>query len=140
MRMALGMLVVSLFAGIPTAAGDPPVDEMAIAGTWVIESAKDDGKDEATLKDARITFKDGKVELKTGDGEKLTGTYKIDPSAKPKAVDITLKVGDFPITKKGLYSLDKDRLTICLAIDRDAERPGKQDGVKCSLWKLKRAK
>ena len=139
MRMALALLLMSMVMG-PTAAGAPPADDKAITGTWVIQSAKDDGEDEAIFKDARVTFKDGKLELKTADGEKLAGSYKLDPSTSPKAIDLTLKVGDFAMTRKGLYVLNNDTLTICLALERDGARPRKLDGAKCSLWKLKRAK
>jgi uncharacterized protein (TIGR03067 family) len=119
---------------------EPPTDETAITGTWAVESVSSNGDEEALFRGARLALKDGKAELVTAGGEKLTGSYKLDPAAKPKAIDLTLKVGDFPTTHKGRYVLDKDALTLYLPSSRDADRPTKLDGKGCDLWRLKRAK
>ena len=55
------------------------------------------------------------------------GTFKIDPSKKPKQIDVT--PGDGPETGKvllGIYSPTKDELKISMA--RRKERPKSLDG------------
>lgn len=138
MRSALSAVCFSLLSGAAGLAA-PPAQEKGIVGTWVVESVKGSGEDVPLFKGARLALSDGKVELKTANGERLAGTYKLDPAANPKAIDLALKVGDFSITHKGLYVLEKDALTLYLPSGRDADRPEKLDGQGCDVWTLKRA-
>ncbi len=56
-------------------------------------------------------------------GVTITGTFKIDPTAKPKTMDSTATNGDNAgKTMLGIYELDGDTLKICWA------PPGKDRG------------
>jgi len=143
-------LVPLAVAGAGKTAADPPAgkgkedktdpEEKKLQGTWVIVLSEQDGAKTDDLKGCKFTFAAGKLETDS-DGEKGTGKYKIDSSATPKILDITLNVAG-PVARLGVYSLDKDTLTIRLA--GDDKRPKavngstKDDG--CWLLKLEREK
>jgi uncharacterized protein (TIGR03067 family) len=69
-----------------------------------------------------ITFKDDKwIQLKDDKGEVLT--VKLDPSRKPKAIDLTGQSGSYKgKTILGIYTLEGDTLKIC-ANWEGGERP-----------------
>jgi uncharacterized protein (TIGR03067 family) len=48
---------------------------------------------------------------------------KVDPTARPRRVDLRVDTPDGPKTNRGIYRADGDRLTICYATggDRPAE-------------------
>src|SRR5262245_54784414 len=56
-------------------------------GHWEIVSSEKDGKKQTALLTREI--KGNKYTLKNKDKVTGTGTFKIDPSASPKAIDIT---------------------------------------------------
>ena len=65
-------------------------------------------------------------------GEVHEAAIKLDPSAKPKAVDRTIRKGPGKgETTQGIYKLEGDQLTICLAWgkkERPKEFAAKKDG------------
>lgn len=129
---------VALAAPIPKGEKPKP-DAEAILGAWVLD--KFEGEDQpppgVTIK---FNFsKDGKLAIELGDQMREKGGYKLDPSKKPKAIDITDPEGDAGL---GIYELDGDTLKICLVDDKNAARPTefKVTGKKTMLFTLKRAK
>ena len=67
------------------------------------------------LKGATLTFKGDHYTLKQG-GQTRTGTIKIDPTKKPKQLDIIS--GEGPNKGKsllGIYELDGDTLRYCVS-------------------------
>jgi uncharacterized protein (TIGR03067 family) len=114
-----GLLLVSL------AAADPAKDDLdKLQGSWKIVSLEKDGKKqpEDALKSLKVIIKDDKFILKEGDKD-AESSIKLDPSAKPKAIDLTVKEGDAAKTIKGIYQLADDDLKICAAGDPNADRP-----------------
>lgn len=101
-----GLLVVcSLGAFIATGlvqAGDAKKDQARLQGTW--KATFEDKKLVLTLKDNTFTFTMG--------DEKYLGTFKIDPSKKPKHINMTVKKGDKFVDKTslGIYELKGDTL------------------------------
>jgi uncharacterized protein (TIGR03067 family) len=94
-------------------------------GTWRMESFLMDGKP-SPIKD----FADFKMTLKgetfTTDGAegKSSGTYKVDPTKKPKTLDIVFSSGpNGGVTMLGIYELDGDTYKVCLPTAPGAERP-----------------
>ena len=114
-------------------------DAAAIEGTWVVMSATQDGKEVSDFKGGKLNFKDGKLTMDFKDTREKHAIYKLDPSAKPKALDL-IHEGK----AKGLfiYEFDDDKLILCFA-DEGTRRPKdftakKGDGH--VLLKLKREK
>lgn len=68
-----------------------------------------------------LTFSDSAMKL-TIDGESVTGSYHLDSTKVPKAVDLTFPLGAGKATTRGIYELKGDQLRMCLA-DFGAARP-----------------
>lgn len=121
----------------------PKKDAPTIVGEWNGEKAVRGGN-ELPIPDGgiKVTFTaDGKMLFKEGNKDEETGSYKVDAKKNPGEIDISPpKEGG---EMKGIFKLDGDTLTICLA-DKDAtERPTKfesTDGSKIMLVTLKRIK
>ena len=83
--------------------GEGKKDKAAMQGTWT-----------ATVKDKKfvLQFKGDKFTATIDDNEVYKGTFKIDPSQKPKHIDMTVKEGDKFVNMKsvGIYELKGDTL------------------------------
>jgi uncharacterized protein (TIGR03067 family) len=116
---AVGTLVTS---------GEPPGAEAReverLAGTWKVVAAERDGQADEVSRDATTTFtKEGRLKVRFADNSEGEGTYKLDPTARTKAIDYTLDYGpNKGKVLRGIYSLEGDTLKICRS-DPDRERP-----------------
>jgi uncharacterized protein (TIGR03067 family) len=144
MTRAIALVLIAVAFGIPAEAGHTPdSDEKDVVGSWVIQSVQDNGKEDTPFKGARLMFEGGRIEMQFADGDKAKGTYTLDSSKTPKAMDFGIVVADTLITRNAIYALENDTLTICLPASHSGARPEKLDGStgsKCWLWKLKKAK
>src|ERR1700677_1481718 len=98
-----------------TAKSDGPKDSDAIQGTWLASRAEPGGKPfpEEVRKSIKLTLKDGKYTVTVGKNPDQ-GTVSLDPSAKPKALDVTGTEGpNKGKTFLAIYELDGDTLRIC---------------------------
>ena len=98
-----------------TAMSDDPKDTDTIQGTWLASTAELAGKPfpEEVRKSIKLTIKDGKYTVTVGKTPDH-GTSKLDPSAKPKAMDITGTEGpNKGKTFQAIYELDGDTLKVC---------------------------
>jgi uncharacterized protein (TIGR03067 family) len=85
--------------------------------TWKFVSIEVEGNpvpaDE--FRDDRLVLK-GKQSTSTSQGKTVHGTFKIDPAATPKTIDITITDGPGKDnTLKGIYKIDGDTQKICWA-------------------------
>jgi uncharacterized protein (TIGR03067 family) len=104
-------------------------DKDRIQGTWQAVSGEEAGQDSPDSKQFKMVFKGDKFTLIKGDNERfIEGTFKLDPSKKPKQVDFKVTGGtgaeEFKDkTALGLYELKKDELKwVCCKPGND-ERP-----------------
>lgn len=115
----LAALVPALM--IPTTAQD---DGQAIQGNWVPVAAEMGGQKmpEQTLRAFRLTLNGDKYTAKNGEVTDI-GTFKLDPTVKPKAMDITGTDGpNQGNTIPAIYELTGDTLKICYDLSGE-ERP-----------------
>jgi len=135
---AFGLLVVLTAHG-----GDDAQkkEKAAIEGKWKFVSFETNKGKDADFEDATLEFdKDGKNFTLMKGGETKNGTFKLNPGAKPKEIDI------MPAEERkfeGIYELDKSKLKICLAPDANDGRPSEfalKDGKNYVLIVLERAK
>jgi RNA polymerase sigma factor (sigma-70 family) len=100
-------------------AGEPaaPTDRDRLQGTWQAVSASVAGQKipDDRVRGCRVQFKGDIVSL-TLDNDLAEGTFILDISRKPKAIDLELEGGS---GGAGIYRLDGDTLTVCAA-DRPA--------------------
>ncbi len=102
-------------------AADDPKDAAAkkesekLVGTWKVTKAEHDGQPDKALMNAVTTFAaDGKFTAKFADGMAGDGTYKLDPSKKPKAIEIMMNFGaNKGKSHEGIYALEGETLKIC---------------------------
>jgi RNA polymerase sigma factor (sigma-70 family) len=116
-------------------------DSEQIQGKWVVVSAEVGGKPIDEIVGDVMIFDGNKGfvnHIKRDDTD--LGPFELDPSKKPKHIDMTAKGADKPTP--GIYELDGDKLTICIADDAEA-RPAKfatsPERPKVGLIVLKRA-
>lgn len=84
-------------------------------GTWMATRAERDGKAADDVVGHRLSFTGRRFQIKSRDGKPLyAGTVRVDPSAKPAAIDFAHTQGGLKGRAwKGIYTLDGDTLTIC---------------------------
>jgi uncharacterized protein (TIGR03067 family) len=121
-------------------AGDDAKELKKLAGKWTVVSAEKSGKKapDGELDNLQVVIAGNKLSFKKGDkGEDIP--FKIDPSKKPKQIDLTTPKGE---TVTGIYEVTADMLKICASAPGEA-RPtafASPEGGKIMLLVLKRAK
>jgi uncharacterized protein (TIGR03067 family) len=140
--------LMTLIATLSIAA-DNPKDDAAkkdlekLKGTWVATSYVKDTKPapEADLKMMKLVIAGDQVSFTKGKDLRKS-TYKLDPTQKPKAVDIVMIDGpDKGNTLQGIYEISGDELKICLAIlnkPRPKELAAKPETI-LETWKRDKA-
>ena len=130
-----------LAAGLLVAADAPSEDAKKLEGTWVLTAGDNDGKKlaEEVLKSGRLTIDGDKHTVKVGDTT-YKGTHKLDPTKKPKTMDITDTEGPFKDkTVLAIFELDGDEFKICYSLpgkDRPKDFAAKEGtGYHCHVWK-----
>jgi uncharacterized protein (TIGR03067 family) len=97
-----------------------------LQGTWTATKAESDGKAAADVVGHQLVITGNDFQIRSGDGKLLYGGYvRMDPSAKPAAIDFGHKEGVLKGKAwKGIYALDGDTLTTCdNAPDMKKSRP-----------------
>jgi uncharacterized protein (TIGR03067 family) len=139
--LAVGLLLAANYSS----GGDAAKGELKkLEGTWGLVSGETNGENlpESTIKSAKLTIVGDKYTVKVSENA-ITGTQKIDPTKKPKALDAMDTEGPHKgKTAFGIYKLEKGVFTVCLAPpgkDRPTEFTTKSGtGEILHVWKLKR--
>ena len=86
-----------------------------LQGSWTATKAERDGKAADDVVGHRLSFTGNRFRIQSKDGKPLyAGSVRVDPSAKPAAIDFELTEGELKgKTWKGIYALDGDTLTTC---------------------------
>src|SRR5262249_55848125 len=89
-------------------------DKDRFQGTWVAVSGEFRGQPLTAdhLGRMTLTFAGGRARITLPDGNEGEGTFKLDPTQSPKEFDL-IRAGD-NLGMLGIYSVDGDRLTLCL--------------------------
>jgi len=109
------LAILSLIAVMTTFAADQPDDAKAIQGTWLPVKAALAGKpmpEEFLKKIVSLQLDNGKYVVTAESLDK--GTYTLNPTAKPKILDVTGGTGPNVGRKiPAIYELEGDTLRIC---------------------------
>jgi uncharacterized protein (TIGR03067 family) len=101
-------------------------DRDRIQGVWVIIKAEQEGDDLTEFvknNPSTMTYEGDKYTFRLG-AEVERGQFRLDPQAKIPALDYTITEGDQKGKRRlGIYRLDGDTLTICLAKEGTAIHP-----------------
>jgi uncharacterized protein (TIGR03067 family) len=107
-------------------------DKDRLQGTWVAMNGENHGAplQPDQLKRLTVVFERDIIRITKINGLEDKGTFKLDPTRDPKAIDMTFteaNPGDIFGVKgvmHGIYRLEGNRLTLCIA-DVDELRPGR---------------
>ena len=148
MKYVLTALVVGLLLAAEDKKDDAKKDQEALQGAWKVVSSEAGGKDQTEeFKDHLLVFEGDTFALKKGNDVGLKGTFKLDPSEKPSAIDMTIteggQEGDKGKVLHGIYELGKDALKWCTAEPGGTDRPKEfstTEGINHMLVTLKKEK
>lgn len=112
-------LVLVLFLAASVPGDEAKEDDKAIEGTWLPTAAELAGKNfpDDVLKIMKLTMTDGKYTVHLGEAVDK-GTYKLDPAAKPRGIDVIGTEGaNKGKTFPAIYELTADSLRICYDLE-----------------------
>jgi uncharacterized protein (TIGR03067 family) len=125
-----GILALQLHAGSPMkvafrnlrlktiSSSQGEADDMkTIQGAWQVVSAQVNGEPSDEMANAVVTIRNDAWKLVNGDSND-SGKFKIDPSKKPKQMDITRDEGQ---NLPAIYEVDAETLRVCYGLE--GERP-----------------
>jgi len=122
-------LLMVLAVGLLLAADKPKdaakKDVQKFAGTWTVASMETNGEKvpEERYKDIKIAFKGDKFTLTTPEGE-MEGTFTLDPSKKPKAINAKgTNANGEAFGVWGIYELKGATLKVCYSHESEDQRP-----------------
>ena len=107
-------------------------------GSWKIKLASYAGGDAAFGPNSRFTIKGNTLTMLLfilDEQRKFVYTMKVDASKTPKQVDLVFKG---KTRTRGIYKIEGDTFTICLAKTQPTKFESKRGG-KATLWVLERA-
>jgi uncharacterized protein (TIGR03067 family) len=95
-------------------------DQDQLQGDWALASGERDGQPfpEDAVKALGRTCAGDRVSVRHGDQIISQGPFTLDPSAKPRAIDIELEGIAQPV--RGIYELEGDTFKVCHAAPREA--------------------
>jgi uncharacterized protein (TIGR03067 family) len=143
----LAVLVAGALLVVKAPAAEPEkgkTDADRIQGTWVPVSAEREGQkeDPAKFEEVKLIFAaGGKGTVRKG-GMEMEFQYTLDPAKKTREIDLKATEDGKEETHKGIYKLDGDTLTLCIAHPPE-DRPTDfttQVGSKRQIIVLKRDK
>jgi uncharacterized protein (TIGR03067 family) len=146
MTAAMGILITGLV--LPTTAGekDDAVarDMKLLEGNWSLHSFATNGKEvpAETIQNIKLTIKGNRYLVDFGK-QKMELTFKIDPSKKPKAIDLINVKDDKKTVTLGIYEISTDTLKMCRGTESGQDRPTEfaaKEGSKLAVAVYKRDK
>jgi uncharacterized protein (TIGR03067 family) len=126
-RRTLALCCLILGTGLVVAFAQPAEEAPKnLQGSWTATKAQRDGKAIDDVVGHQLSFTGKRFRIQSRDGKPLyAGTVRVDPSAKPAAIDFEHAEGALKGKAwKGIYAVDGDTLTTCdNAPDLDKGRP-----------------
>jgi uncharacterized protein (TIGR03067 family) len=146
-KYVVTVLVAGLLLAADEKKDDAKKEQEKLQGSWDAVSVEFDGKATAVSdpKKFTLTFEKDTLTLKMKGKDRLRGTFRLDPAATPKIIDITVSAGgkdtDDGKVMHGIYEVDKDGLKFCAGEPGEKERPKgfNTEGTGHTLFTFKRA-
>jgi uncharacterized protein (TIGR03067 family) len=123
-RQALALLALGLLTASGAARGDDAQKDK-LEGTWQVVQVESGGQQVPAngLKEMQVVLTQDNLAIQLSPARKQLGTYRTDPTRRPKAIDLLATVGpDKGKTLAGVYQLDGDTLKLCFS-EPGTDRP-----------------
>jgi uncharacterized protein (TIGR03067 family) len=117
----------------------------ALQGTWQVVGLEAAGRamPAYTYRGLTVVIAGDRITFRTRGGSRKEATFKLDPSARPRAIDLTFVGGKHKgKARRGVYALEGDTLRLCTDAP-GRERPtalATRAGTAQALLTLRRAK
>ena len=134
---ALLPVVAILLIGADDPATDAKKDVDQLQGEWTGVSLEMRGKATDNT-EWKLYVRGDEWTVTEGGSGQLVATVKIDPSKKPKAMDLTYKMGGKERSSLAIYKLDGDTLTLCRTwapLERPKEFKTTEESGILIVWK-----
>jgi uncharacterized protein (TIGR03067 family) len=144
-RFVTWAVVAGLLAAAQAPAGDAKKELDKLQGTWTVVTVEADGKPlpAEQTQTMKLVIQGDKYTFQTGD-QRVEGTYKLDPTKKPKTIDAARSDGpDKGKVLQGIYQVDGDEMKMCFGAPGNEARPkdfAAKAGEGFRLYVLKRSK
>jgi uncharacterized protein (TIGR03067 family) len=95
-----------------------------LQGNWEMQSFETNGNHlpDEKVKAIKLTIKDNRYVVDLGE-QKFELTFKIDPTKKPKTIDLTMAKGEEKAVTLGIYEITGDTFKICRTLEAGRDRP-----------------
>jgi uncharacterized protein (TIGR03067 family) len=133
----LTAFALASFVAAPEPKAEPAQDvKQVFQGEWKIVEYTKSGSAEKKeeLADAKIVVKGDRMAIHFG-GKDREATFTVDPKADPPAIDLKPQKVGKEVIIKGIYKLEKDRITICTGVE-GTDRPKEFKSVNDSRTEL----
>jgi uncharacterized protein (TIGR03067 family) len=139
--MSFAVIVTVGLGGLLAQAASPAAENTKLQGEWQAVEAEVLGKklkkDDREIKEMRFVFQGNELVVggPEGTGQERKKTFILAPDKTPKEIDLTSLDGqEKDQVSRGIYKLEKDRLTVCMPVKTETERPkafkaGAEDGM-----------
>lgn len=138
MSLLTALVLASLTTGPARADDDTKKAVEALQGEWKVVTFTKLNRDNPELaKKGTVVIADDKLTIHLdGKGDPLT--FTLDPKADPPAIDF--KAPQSKKTIRGIYKVDKDKLTICFGIEGSPRPTEFKSGRDDSIMVIERVK
>jgi len=90
MRQLLAFLALGLLVGADSPKDQAKKVQEKLQGTWKAVTVERRGESKEDEQDHRLIFDGDKFRIKRRDQTMIQGTFKLDPTKKPKEIDMTI--------------------------------------------------
>ena|SRR5947209_327206 len=146
MTAATAILISALVPPIPAGEKEDAVarDMKLLQGSWTLHSFVANGKEAPaeTIQKIKLTIRGDHYLVDFGT-QKMELTFTIDPTKKPKAIDLINVKDDKKTVTHGIYEISADTLKLCRGTETGQERPSEfaaKEGSKLAIAIYKREK
>src|SRR5262245_10484677 len=127
--MVIGCGAMLIVAGVTMRTGAGAEDAVTkdmkmMQGAWAMQSFENSGKalEDDKVKTIKLVIEGVRYKVDLG-GMKLELTFKLDPSKKPKAIDLVMTKGDEKAITQGIYEINETTLRLCRPTEAGNPRP-----------------
>jgi uncharacterized protein (TIGR03067 family) len=92
--------------------GEAKTDQEKFQGMWEVISSHDENGQPNAVKDVRFVFTADGMEIRRGKDDPMVVKYTLDPTTKPKQIDLTTDDGGKVHKQLGIYALDGGMLKV----------------------------